>query len=116
MDVDALAHAWKRRLEEEATRLEAASNEARAKAGDAAAALCGELGAREVWLFGSLVDGPRHAAFDVDLAATGIPPERHFAAIARASQIVGRPVDLVALETAPPALAQRIRTRGIRLA
>jgi uncharacterized protein len=116
MDPNELARAWRRRLEAEAAQIHAAAEGARARAEEAASVLRDDFGAREVWLFGSLVGGqPRHANFDVDLAVVGIPPARHFKALARAAEIIGRPVDLVALESASEALARRIRERGVHL-
>lgn len=81
----------------------------------AASVLVQEFQATEVYLFGSLVDGPRHSAFDVDLAATGVAPERYFAALARISEVLGEHVDLVPLESCVESLRKRILTKGIRL-
>ena len=115
MELDALADAWRKRIAEEKQRLQSQANEMRTRAQKAAKALIEEFGVKEVWLFGSLAKEPRHEGFDVDLAVSGLPPGRHFAALARACEIVGRPVDLVALETAPPAMVRSIRQRGVRI-
>jgi uncharacterized protein len=115
VDVTALARAWRERAERRRVELERRQEESRRSAREAARALVDELGASEVWLFGSLAEGRFHERSDVDLAVRGIPDERYFAALARVSAIVGGPVDLVPLETCPQSLAVRVRTRGLRL-
>jgi predicted nucleotidyltransferase len=115
MDIDELARAWRTRLAEEASELRGQAARARERARAAARVLVEDFGAREVWLFGSLAAEPKHARFDVDLAASGVRSDQHFAAMARVSEIVGRPVDLVSLETASPSLVRAIQRRGVRL-
>ena len=59
-------------------------------------------GAREVYVFGSAAaEGPREGS-DVDLAVSGLPPGVFFAAMARAGDILGRPLDLVDLDEDSP--------------
>jgi predicted nucleotidyltransferase len=115
MDLDALARSWQHRLTAEAEQRRALAAQTRAAAARAARVLRAEFDVSEVWLFGSLVDGPRHDDFDVDLAVAGLAPARFFAALARVSAIVGRNVDLVTLETCAESLKQRVRERGVRV-
>ncbi|MFO8058670.1 MAG: nucleotidyltransferase domain-containing protein [bacterium] len=61
-----------------------------------------DLGAREVYVFGSAASGRTGAVSDVDLAVSGLPPEVFFQAMARARDILGRDVDLVCLEDDNP--------------
>jgi predicted nucleotidyltransferase len=68
-----------------------------------------------VVLFGSLATAEHHVGSDLDLAATGIPPTRYFAALADLMGLVHGPVDLVRLEEAPASLAERIEADGIDL-
>jgi len=63
-----------------------------------AAQLLRKRGATAVYLFGSVVHGTLREDSDVDLAVTGLPPEVFFRAMAEAARIIGRPVDLVALD------------------
>jgi len=67
----------------------------------AAAALKG-VGAREVYVFGSAATGRMHDGSDLDLAVTGLPPERFFEAMGKAGDILGRPLDLVDLDEDNP--------------
>lgn len=69
-----------------------------------------ELGAKEVYVFGSATTGRMRQDSDVDLAVGGLPPEVFFAALAEAMQIVGRPVDLLALERHPTLAAELFRS------
>jgi uncharacterized protein len=73
-----------------------------------------EFGATEVILFGSLA---RRVGFtpwsDIDLAVRGIPPEKFFAAFGAIEHIdVNFKIDLVELETCPPALLKSIEKDG----
>jgi predicted nucleotidyltransferase len=60
-----------------------------------------ERGAVAVYLFGSARSGRMREDSDVDLAVSKLPAETFFRAMAEASRIVGRPVDLLALEQLP---------------
>jgi uncharacterized protein len=115
MDLESLARSWRQRAAARSEAADRRTTELRLRAREAAEVLTRELGAKEVWLFGSLAYGRIHERSDVDLAASGIPDERYFEALARVSAIVGEPVDLVPLESASPSLRRRILTRGIRL-
>jgi predicted nucleotidyltransferase len=64
----------------------------------AAAACLRSHGAIEVYVFGSAVTGRLRVDSDVDLAVTGLPAQVFFRAIADASRILGRTVDLVSLD------------------
>lgn len=77
----------------------------------AAATLLMSRGATEVYLFGSVATGRLRDDSDVDLAVVGLPPEVFFRAMAEASRIVGRPVDLLALDR-QPAIAASLRRSG----
>ncbi|NOX55835.1 MAG: nucleotidyltransferase domain-containing protein [Planctomycetes bacterium] len=59
-------------------------------------------GAREVYLFGSASRGAASPGSDIDLAVSGLPPARFFAAMAQARRIVRRSVDLVDLDEPSP--------------
>ena len=67
-----------------------------------AAAALKELGAREVFLFGSLGSGRAGTDSDVDLAVSGLPPEVFFRAMALAGDILGLKLDLVSLDEDNP--------------
>lgn len=116
MDLEALAEAWRRRASRAREERRNRAQQARRAAEEAAQMLVRDFGASEVWLFGSLANEPRRDEFDVDLAARGLPPGRYFEAVARASEVVDRPVDLVRLETCPDATRRRIESTGRRIA
>lgn len=54
-------------------------------------------GAREVYLFGSQIDGTARPDSDLDLAIIGLPESRFFHALSLAMKAAGCPVDLVDL-------------------
>ena len=114
-ELDKLAAGWRQRLvrRQESRRL--CAEAVRTAACRAAEMLRRDYGVAEVWLFGSLGRGPRHDEFDVDLAVRGLAPERHFAAMARVAEPVGRPVDLVALESCGERLRHAVATAGERI-
>lgn len=73
-------------------------------------------GAVEVTLFGSLATGRHlHAESDVDVAVRGLSLESLVAAHLDLEQLLRADVDLVALESAPPSLVERIRCEGVSL-
>lgn len=78
----------------------------------AAQALHDEFGATRVWVFGSLTRPWFHEGSDVDLAVEGIAPDRTGVAWDRAIEVVGGPVDLVAIEEADEGLRRRILESG----
>lgn len=73
------------------------------------------FGATQVVLFGSFARGDVRADSDVDLAVRGVPVGDHIPAMAAVARSLGCRVDLVRLETAPPALLAAIRSDGVEL-
>jgi predicted nucleotidyltransferase len=67
-----------------------------------AAAALKEAGAREVYLFGSGARGKMREDSDIDLAVSGLPPEKVFHAMGNAGDILRRPFDLVDLDEINP--------------
>jgi len=61
-----------------------------------------DAGAREVFLFGSASRRSADLSHDIDLAVSGLPPERFFFAMGRARRILRRPLDLVDLDEPNP--------------
>lgn len=59
-------------------------------------------GAREVYLFGSVVSGRMREGSDIDIAVSGLPPENFFKAMGEAGDILQRPLDLVDLDEVNP--------------
>jgi predicted nucleotidyltransferase len=68
----------------------------------AAAALLRSMGATQVFIFGSAASGRLRPDSDVDMAVTGLPAQVYFSAVSKASDLLGRPVDLVDLDDATP--------------
>jgi predicted nucleotidyltransferase len=68
----------------------------------AAAKLLLGMGASRVFVFGSAVTGELRPDSDIDLAVSGLPAQVYFSAVSRASDLVGRPVDLVDLDDDSP--------------
>ena len=73
-----------------------------------------EFGASEVILFGSLARRGSFSLYsDIDLAVRGITPEKFFAASAAIERVdVNFQIDLVELETCPPAVLKKIEKDG----
>ena len=59
-------------------------------------------GAREVYLFGSAATEEYREESDIDLAVSGLPPERFFKAMGAARRILRKPLDLVDLDEDNP--------------
>lgn len=76
----------------------------------AAANLLRSMGASDVFIFGSLVRGELRPESDVDMAVSGLPAEVYFSAISKASDILGRPVDLLDLDDDTPLVRYLIRS------
>jgi len=106
--------AIRRRRVEQATEIANRRRRAVTAARKAAKLLKNEYGATEVILFGSLA---RRVGFtrwsDVDLASRGIPSENYYKAMETVLYMSGEfKIDLVELETCPPALRQSIERDG----
>jgi predicted nucleotidyltransferase len=56
------------------------------------------VGATRVFTFGSVVTGELRPDSDIDMAVSGVPARVYFSAVGKASDLVGRPVDLVDLD------------------
>lgn len=78
---------------------------------EGAALLKGE-GAAEVYVFGSFASGRAKEDSDVDLAISGLPPERFFPVMARLAALFRRPVDLVDLDE-PGLFTRFLREEGL---
>jgi predicted nucleotidyltransferase len=76
----------------------------------AAADLLRSMGATEVFIFGSAAKGQLRPSSDIDMAATGLPSHVYFSAVSRASDILGRPVDLVDLDDPTPVVRYLLRS------
>lgn len=68
----------------------------------AAANLLHSMGASQVFVFGSLVRGELRPESDIDIAVSGLPAKVYFSAVSRASDLLGRPVDLLDLDDDTP--------------
>jgi len=60
------------------------------------------FGASQVFIFGSAVRDELRTDSDIDMAVSGLPPRVYFSAISKASDLLGRPVDLVDLDDDTP--------------
>ena len=69
------------------------------------------FGAREVYLFGSAASGTSREESDIDLAVSGLPPEKFFKAMGAARRILHRPLDLVDLDEINP-FTQYLKEEG----
>ena len=68
------------------------------KAIERAAAVLKDFGAREVYIFGSAAGGTMREGSDVDFAVVGLPPGVFITAMVRASDALGRELDLIDLD------------------
>ena len=59
-------------------------------------------GALEVYLFGSSATGKMQEDSDIDMAVSGLPPEKFFQAMGQAGDILQRSLDLVDLDEDNP--------------
>ena len=75
------------------------------------AAVLKEAGASEVYLFGSAATSEARDDSDVDFAVSGLPPQRFFAAMARAESVLQRPLDLIDLDRPTP-FTRYLRAEG----
>ena len=76
-----------------------------------AAAALKKAGAREVYVFGSAITERFTEESDIDLAVSGLPPERFFRAMGVAARILRREVDLIDLDEDNP-FTQCLREEG----
>lgn len=67
-----------------------------------AAEMLKSFGATDVYLFGSLAKGNFREDSDIDLAVSGIPPEKFFEAMGRAEDVLNREIDLIDLDESNP--------------
>ena len=67
-----------------------------------AANLLRGMGASQVFVFGSMTRGELRRDSDIDMAVSGLPAKVYFSAASRASDILGRPVDLLDLDDDTP--------------
>lgn len=86
------------------------------RAEEACMYLC-RLGAKESFIFGSLLSGDFREHSDIDLAVSGLSREHIYKVESKIEEIVGgMHFDLVYLENAPEYLVKRIREKGKRYA
>jgi len=73
-----------------------------------------EFGATAVILFGSLTLPGRFTPWsDIDLAASGIPPDRYFEAVGTVIDLSAEfKIDLIDLDTCPPSFKEVIEAEG----
>ncbi|MDA8308215.1 MAG: nucleotidyltransferase domain-containing protein [Deltaproteobacteria bacterium] len=84
------------------------------KAEEACLYLC-RLGAKESFIFGSLISGNFREHSDIDIAVFGLPEKYIYRVEARIEDILsGMQFDLVYMENAPAYLVERIREKGKR--
>ena len=76
----------------------------------AAAKLLRGMGATQVFIFGSAAKDALQPDSDIDMAVTGLPSQIYFSAISKASDLLGRPVDLVDLDDPTPRIRQLLRS------
>ena len=77
-----------------------------------------DFGAREVYLFGSLLDKElAHDRSDIDLAVEELKGKLYFKALSAVWELLpaGVELDLVPLEQARPGLAERVKAEGVLL-
>lgn len=103
---------WRRRRRERQIQNQRQARQARADLGRIVDALVRQFGARQIILFGSLVQGRFSAGSDIDLAVEGIPHGDYFAALAAANRLTRLWVDLKPLEDLDPHFRQRVLTTG----
>lgn len=76
----------------------------------AAANLFRRMGATQVFVFGSATKDGLRPDSDVDMAVLGLPPAVYFSAVSKASELLGRPVDLVDLNDRTPLVQYLLRS------
>jgi len=63
-----------------------------------AAEILKSLGAKDVYLFGSAATGNYRKGSDIDLAVTGLPPEKYYHAVGEMMTVLRHSVDLIDLD------------------
>lgn len=76
-----------------------------------AAAILRDQGASHVYLFGSAAEGRLRPGSDIDLAVSGLPPERFLRAMGLAADVLSRPLSLIDLDEDTP-FTRYLRARG----
>lgn len=110
-----MARTWQQRTQARRSRGEARARRLYALLPRARDLLVDVHGASTVRLFGSLA-GDRFTEYsDVDLAVEGLDESRYFTALADLMALLGVPVDLVRIESAPASLRDTIDAEGRRL-
>jgi len=109
--------AIRRRRVEQAAEISSRIQRASLLASSAAKLLKSEFAAKEVILFGSLVEGITFTRWsDIDLATRGIPSERFLTAMDTVLHMNPEfKIDLTELETCRPAIRKSIESEGITL-
>ena len=69
---------------------------------DEAAAVLKGAGAREVYVFGSVLRGELREDSDVDFAVAGLPPQVFYKAMGEAEDVLRKPIDLIDLDEESP--------------
>jgi predicted nucleotidyltransferase len=95
--------------------IDARRQRAREVAVDLASLLAREFHASRVLLFGSVVAEGFSLESDIDLAVSGLEPDRYFEAWSALSQASDFAVDLVVLETASDSLRTVALSQGVTL-
>ena len=78
---------------------------------DQAVAVLKSAGAREIYVFGSAAGGTLREHSDLDLAVSGLPPERFFKALGGAMMAAKCPIDLIDLDEESP-FGEYLKTHG----
>ena len=107
--------AWRERLAQQAGQQRVRAQDLQQIARACARLLIQDFGARKVYLFGSLLDEERvHDRTDIDLAVEGLDGKLYFKALSEIWKLLPAEVelDLVRLERAWPALAERVTREG----
>jgi predicted nucleotidyltransferase len=73
-----------------------------------------EAGAEAVYVFGSSVEGTETDASDIDLAVSGLPPEKFFHAWGQATMAAHRPLDVVDLDEDNPFTEYLVRKGNLQ--
>jgi predicted nucleotidyltransferase len=117
-DLSEYVDAWRTRLARRESERRIRVQQLREVARTCARRLVQDFGAREVYLFGSLLDAElTHERSDIDLAVEGLEGKLYFKALSAVWELlpVGVELDLVPLEQARPGLAERVKAEGVLL-